>query len=262
MKVCTLVSGSSGNSTYISDGTTSVLVDAGVTGKRIEAELAAIGVSPTDIDAIFITHEHVDHIAGIGVLARRYGIPIFANYRTMCWLKYYKKVEKIPEERLVVFENDTELEFKTLKVRPFSIPHDAADPVGYRFTSGGVSVAVSTDIGEVTDNIKRNVKGCAVVVLEANHDVEMLKKGPYTYLLKKRILGDHGHLSNDVSASFARELAENGTETIILGHLSAENNTPELALKTVRQGLEGQETACACRVLLAPRHSHGEIITC
>ena len=262
MIICTLVSGSSGNSTYVSDGTTSVLVDAGVPGKRIEEELADIGADPHGLGGVFVTHEHIDHVAGVGVMARRYGIPVVANYRTMCSLKYYKKVDKIPPERLIVFENDEDFQFGTLTVHPFSIPHDAADPVGYRFTSGGVSVAVSTDIGNITDKVRNGVLGCKAVVLEANHDVGMLKTGPYPYELKKRILGDRGHLSNEISAAFARELAENGTKTVILGHLSSENNTPELALSTVKQGLsEGNPLSC-CEVILAPRYSHGKVIVC
>lgn len=262
MRLCTLVSGSSGNSTYISDGRTSVLVDAGVTGKKIEQELEDIGVSGEKLDAILVTHEHIDHVAGVGVLARKYGIPVFANRATMTWLDLNGYFKRIMPEKLMVFENDRDFVCGSLLVRAFSTPHDAVDPVGYRITSGGVSVAVSTDIGEVTENVRKNTLGCAAVVLEANHDVDMLKKGPYPYPLKKRILGDHGHLSNGNSAVFARELAEKGTKTIILGHLSLENNTPETAFKTVDEVLGGENAPNGCRLILAPRHSHGEMITC
>lgn len=262
MKLCTLVSGSSGNSTYISDGTTSVLVDAGVPGKRIECELSAIGVEPGSIDAVLVTHEHIDHVAGVGVIARRYHIPVYANRGTMLAMTAAGILDRIMPEDLLVFENNTDFICGTLRVRPFSIPHDAADPVGYRFTSGGVSVAVSTDIGEITPCIRENTLGCRAVLLEANHDVVMLKNGPYPYPLKKRILGENGHLSNDNSALFACELAKSGTETIILGHLSKENNTPELALETVTKGLESGGLLQNCRVVLAPRYYHGEPVIC
>ncbi len=263
MKICTLVSGSSGNSTYISDGKTSVLVDVGVTGKKIEEELAGIGVKGEELDAILVTHEHIDHVCGVGVVARKYGIPVYANLATMKWLDSNGYFKRIMPENLIVFENDSDFMCGTLLVHSFSTPHDAIDPVGYRFTSCGVSVAVSTDIGEITENVRKNTLGCAAVVLEANHDVEMLKNGPYPYPLKKRILGDHGHLSNSNSAIFARELAENGTKTIILGHLSNENNTPEIAYKTVESVLGNEKNAPnGCRLLLAPRHSHGEMVIC
>lgn len=262
MRLCTLVSGSSGNSTYISDGTTSVLVDAGLTGKRIEEELAGIGVSGKELNAIFVTHEHNDHITSVGVLARRYGIPVFANRATMEYLDSAGILNRIMPENLIVFENNVSFICGTLVVKAFPIPHDAADPVGYRFTSGDVSVAVSTDIGEITDDIRAGTAGCAAVVLEANHDIEMLKNGPYPYPLKKRILGSHGHLSNVSSADYACELAGKGTKTIVLGHLSEENNVPELAFETVKNELEKRGLLESCNVMLAPRYSHGEMIVC
>ncbi len=262
MKLCTLVSGSSGNSTYISDGTTSVLVDAGLTGKRIEEELSSIGVSAKELSAVFVTHEHNDHITSVGVIARRYGIPVYANRGTMKYLDAAGMLNRIMPENLIVFENNKSFLCGTMTVKAFPIPHDATDPVGYRFTSGGVSVAVSTDIGEITDDIREGTKGCAAVVLEANHDIEMLKTGPYPYPLKKRILGRYGHLSNVSSADYACELAEEGTETIILGHLSKENNLPELAFETVTKELKKRGLLEKCSVMLAPRYSHGELIVC
>ena len=262
MRVCTLTSGSSGNSTYVSDGRTSVLIDAGLPGKRIEEQLDGIGVSGRDIDAIFVTHEHDDHITGVGVLARRFDIPVYANRATMEYLDSMGKLNRIMPEKLIVFENNVSFICGTFVVKAFPIPHDAADPVGYRFTSGSVSVAISTDIGVITEDIRQGTLGCSVVLLEANHDVEMLRNGPYPYPLKKRILSDHGHLSNEVSASYACELAQNGTKTIILGHLSEENNRPELAFEAVTKGLKEKDLLDSCRVILAPRYSHGEMITC
>ena len=230
MKFCSLYSGSSGNSIFIGSEKAKILIDAGLPGKKIDEALKQIGQNPSDIDGIFITHEHIDHIKGVGVLSRKYDIPIFANVKTWCAMK--DKLGDIKDSNMKVFENDRSYSLGDLIIRPFSISHDASDAVGYNFYAENEKMSIATDIGMITDNIRRHLYKSKLVVLESNYDPNMLMMGSYPYSLKKRVMSDTGHLSNEDAAKFCIDLVKEGTERILLAHLSKENNFPELAYET------------------------------
>lgn len=233
MKFCSIASGSSGNCIYAGSSSASVLVDAGISGKRIEAGLNEIGQTTKDLSGILVTHEHSDHIKGLGVLARRYEIPIYATKGTAGALRRMTQVGKIPEELLVEIEADREFTVGDLLVRPFAISHDAAEPVGFRISHNGKSCAVATDMGCYDDYIKENLKKLDVLLLESNHDLRMLQAGRYPYYLKKRIMGDQGHLSNESCGQLLCGLLHDQMKAVFLGHLSQENNYEALAYETV-----------------------------
>ncbi len=226
IRFISLISGSSGNASFISDGKTNLLVDCGMSGAKLKQALNSIDVLPESIDALLITHEHIDHTRGAGVISRRYNIPVFATAGT------HRNMDagKLADENINVVTNGTSFELGDIAVTPFSIPHDAAEPVGYTFNISGERCAVATDIGRMNNTILDAVRGCKSVILESNHDIEMLRCGSYPFPLKQRILGEFGHLSNDVAAKTALELVKSGTEHIMLGHLSQENNRPEIAM--------------------------------
>ena len=236
MDFAPLFSGSSGNATYVRIQDTRLLVDAGVSGARIAAELKKLDVAPDMLDALLVTHEHADHIAGIGVLSRRYHLPVYATQGT--WEAMAGKVGAIDPANRRVIPAGQDFYLNQVEVTPFPIPHDAAEPVGYAFAAQGIKVAVATDLGHLSDSWMDPLEGGDLLLLESNHDVEMLKAGRYPYELKRRILGRKGHLSNEDAARAAQELAARGVKRILLGHLSRENNFPELAYRTVAQCLE------------------------
>ncbi len=231
-----LCSGSSGNASYLEAGGVRLLVDAGVTAKRLREMMALIDISPEGLDAILITHEHSDHVSGIGVLSRKYDIPIYAAAE--CWENMPKSVGEIATKNIRVFEPDRDFYLKQLCVHPFSTPHDAAHAVGYTFVHGGKKLSIMTDIGHVSSRMIDAVADSDLILLEANHDVDMLKAGSYPYPLKMRILSSHGHLCNEDAGLVLQKLHDRGVKNAILGHLSEENNTPELALVTVQSMLE------------------------
>lgn len=248
MDIFSLRSGSRGNASLVSGGNTKLLVDCGVSGKSVTSALADVDVYPDDISAIAVTHEHIDHIAGIGVMMRRYHIPVWANAAT--WAAMESQVGKIDKSLVNIFDNDSSFEIGEIGVKPFSIPHDAADPVGYSFMCGDEKVAVATDIGELKKDLFEAIRGSKTVLLESNHDVNMLEIGKYPPQLKRRIRGKLGHLSNDDAGRAAEFLVRLGTERIILGHLSEENNYPELARQTVICVLNDAGIKCGRDVLL------------
>lgn len=233
MKLCSISSGSSGNCIYIGSETTSVLIDTGISGKRIEAGLNEIDRKSEDIDAILLTHEHSDHIRGLGVLARRYGIPIYTTIGTIEAIKDMTALGKIPPDLLHIIEADRDFEIGDLTVSPFRIYHDAADPVGYRVACGKKSAAVATDMGHYDDYIVSHLQKLDVLLLESNHDIHMLEVGRYPYYLKRRIMGDLGHLSNETAGQLLSECLHDDMRQIFLGHLSHENNYEALAYETV-----------------------------
>lgn len=241
LKLCPLRSSSKGNATIVFDKNTKILVDCGISGKALEECMNAAGVSPEIIDAIVITHEHSDHIKGVGIVSRKYNLPIYANART--WQAMGTQLGKISEENKRVFETGRNFYINDIAVNTFHTSHDAAESVGYIFERNTEKVAIATDMGRLTEEILATICGSHTALIEANYDENMLDIGPYPYELKRRIKGSCGHLCNDVSAQLARFLAENGTEKIILGHLSEENNFPQLALKTVENSL-AECTAC------------------
>ncbi len=234
MRLCSIASGSSGNCIYVGTDTTHLLVDAGVSGKKTEAGLKSLGISPKDLDGILVTHEHADHIAGVGVLARRYELPIYASKGTIAAIRNCSSVGTIDKDLFVPIKADKKFAIKDITVNPMSISHDAAEPVAYRFGYGSQKVAVCTDLGVFNDYTVECLKGMDALLLEANHDVNMLQVGPYPYYLKQRILGDRGHLSNENSGRLLSRVLHDKMQTILLGHLSKDNNVPELAYEAVR----------------------------
>ena len=228
MIFCPLYSGSSGNCLFVQYGATRLLIDAGKSGKMIDEALDMIGVDGNTIDAILITHEHIDHISGAGVLCRKHKIPVYAT--EMTWNAMDAKVGKIPPELRRTFDTFSDFYIGDVGVVPFSIPHDAADPVGYRLWGGGLSIATATDLGHFPRSVRDAVAGSSLVLLESNHDPDMLRHNDhYNERLKQRILGNRGHLSNAACADALLQIVESGTKNVILGHLSGENNTPSLA---------------------------------
>ncbi len=239
LKFCSLNSGSNGNASYVAAGDTSLLIDAGLSGKAITGALDAIGVLPESLSGILVTHEHIDHIRGVGALSRKYRIPVYANEAT--WEKMHRVVGEIAPPLRRVFETDYDFYVGDLAVMPFAIPHDAAEPVAFRVYAGGRSVAVATDMGHVPKSALRQLAGADLVLLESNHDVEMLNHNErYSLHLKQRILGSRGHLSNVTCAETLMRLYETGVSKALLGHLSQDNNTPELAMRTVTETLSAQ----------------------
>ena len=211
-----------------------MLIDAGISGKRIENGLNSIDLKTADMQGILITHEHIDHIAGLGVIARRYGIPMYATGETVDAILHTKTVGKIDEALFQVIESEREFTIGDLTIEPVSISHDAADPVAYKIKNEEKTAAVVTDLGTYDENMIDKIKNLDVLLLEANHDVHMLQVGSYPYPLKQRILGKKGHLSNELSGQLLGEVLHDHFNTVILGHLSKENNYAELAYETVR----------------------------
>ena len=229
MRLCTFASGSKGNCCLISVGNKNFLVDAGISMKRICAHLSACSLSPVDLDGIFITHQHSDHISGLAMFTKHHCVPVYAPRSTAAYLRMSLSCK---EELINVFPVDSELDIDGVKISSFATSHDTEESAGYRFR-GEKTFAIATDTGIITDNILGGLAGADVVVIESNHDVEMLKYGPYPYPLKQRILSSRGHLSNGECGKLAQYLADNGTEYIVLAHLSRDNNTPKKAFDTV-----------------------------
>jgi len=234
MKLCSIASGSSGNCIFAGSDTTSLLIDTGISGKRIEEGLCEIGHTTREVDGILITHEHSDHISGLGVVARRYGIPIYATQGTRKAILNSKSVGEIPTELFVDIWPDADFVIGDITVSPISISHDAAQPTAYRVRQGRKTMAVMTDLGRFDSYIIENLQNVDLILLEANHDVHMLQAGTYPYYLKQRILGERGHLSNELSGQLLSQVLHDNLKTVILGHLSKENNYEQLAYETVR----------------------------
>lgn len=249
IRFCPIYSGSSGNSTYFGAGDVNLLVDAGLPGKHIVSGLQAVGVDPQALDGILVTHEHTDHVAGVGVLARRFSVPIYAT--TPTWAAMEKKIGAIPPKLIREITPDTDFYIGAVGITPVPIPHDAASPVGYHFSCHGHNAATFTDLGYIPTHVLDAASDCEVLLIESNHDVEMLRNGPYPYDLKQRILSRKGHLSNETCAQALVKLLERGVRNAYLGHLSADNNDPSLALQTVKSALmaagaqEGRDFAVA-----------------
>ena len=233
-RLCSIASGSSGNCVYVGSDATHLLVDVGISGKRTESGLKELGLTGRDIDGILITHEHADHINGLGVLARKYEIPIYATAGTIKALKSCNGLGDLDYSLFHEVWEDRKLTLKDLTINPMRISHDAVQPVGYRISYGSKKVAVCTDLGVYNDYTVECLKGMDALLLEANHDVNMLQVGPYPYYLKQRILGEKGHLSNENSGRLLCRILHDGLQTVVLGHLSKENNLPELAYESVR----------------------------
>ncbi len=238
VKLCTLCSGSSGNAVYVEADETKILIDCGIAGKAASDRLCSIGVDPSELSAILVTHEHIDHIRGVGVMSRRFNLPIYASAGT--WNGMIETIGNISHEKIHYIAADTPFSVGDAVIFPFATSHDANESLGFTVSNGKKCVSLATDLGTVDKYIYDNVKGSDLMVLEANHDEQMLKYGPYPARLKQRISSDWGHLSNKLCGALCgRLLSEDGSEKkIILGHLSNENNTPAKAFDTVKRSVE------------------------
>ena len=234
MDLCSLASGSSGNCIFVGTDRTSLLIDVGVSAKLAENGLHTIGRTLKDIDGILITHEHSDHIRGIGVAARKIGVPIYGTEGTIRAIKRSRSLGKIDESLYRVISADAPFMVGDMEVVPFETSHDAAQPVAYRINTERKSAAVVTDLGTFGDYIVGHLQGLDAILLESNHDVRMLQAGAYPYYLKQRILSNHGHLSNENAGRLLCRILHDNMKHIYLGHLSQENNYEALAYETVR----------------------------
>ena len=218
MRLCSIASGSSGNCIYAGSEHTHLLVDTGISKKKIEEGLRELDVKGEELSGILITHEHSDHIQGLGVFCRRYAVPIYATRGTIEGIKSYKSLGVLPEELLHIIETDKDFTLGDISVHPFAISHDAKEPCGYRMNCQDKSVAVATDLGTYDSYIIENLKGLDAVLLEANHDIHMLEAGPYPYPLKRRVMGDRGHLSNELSGRLLCDILHDNLKSVVLWH--------------------------------------------
>jgi phosphoribosyl 1,2-cyclic phosphodiesterase len=234
IQLCVLASGSRGNATFFSDGATRILIDAGLSGKEIERRLATHHIDPAALDGILVTHEHNDHIQGVGVLSRRFKLPVYISDATYAAAAHL--LGKL--HRRVPFCCGQGFAINQIAVHPFSTSHDAADPAGFTLQSNGCKIGFATDLGIITHMVRRHLQGCDALVLEANHDPEMLIDGPYPWPLKQRIKGRSGHLSNTDTRDLIRDLCHARLRHIIFAHLSEQNNTHRKLLGAVRAEVE------------------------
>lgn len=238
MRFTSIASGSSGNCTYIGSDNTHILIDAGVSKKRIEEGLKSLDLTLSDISAIFVTHEHTDHIAALHTILKKFDIPIYATGGTIQGIKASDKKAEMVNSRFVQVMADKEVMVGDMKINPMTISHDANEPCGYTVFVGDKKIGVATDLGCYNDYTVDRLSDCDSLLLEANHDIRMLQTGPYPYQLKARILGDKGHLCNEKSGELLSKLINNKLQGVFLGHLSKENNLPELAYEAVRVELQ------------------------
>lgn len=254
MKFCSLASGSSGNCQYIEYKNTRILIDAGLSGKKIEEQLNNIEVDPSTIDAIFVTHEHIDHIKGVGILSRRYHIKVFSNQETLQAM--LPTVKKLNSEKIFLFENEKPFLFQDLHISPISTFHDCRKGCGF-VIRGNQKISLLTDTGWINTEAMEAIADSALYYLESNHDYEMLMNGPYSWALKQRILSTHGHLSNENAGEVLAKVLKRQKEIVLLGHLSGDNNLPRLAARTVRDALANKNIMEGTDYIMevAPRHS-------
>lgn len=238
VRLCTLSSGSSGNAVFVEADGTKILIDCGIAGKAAQQRLCSIGVDPSELSAILVTHEHVDHIRGVGVMSRRFNLPIYASVGT--WNAMIESIGTVDSEKIHYIAADEPFAIDEAIVFPFATSHDANESLGFTVSNGHKNVSLATDLGVADKYIFNNVKNSDLLVLEANHDEQMLMNGPYPYMLKKRIFSDSGHLSNKACGALCgRILTERGEgKQILLGHLSQDNNTPAVAFETVKRSIE------------------------
>lgn len=241
MELTSLASSSEGNSIFVGTKNTKVLVDCGISAKRIENSLKELGMKASQMDAILVTHEHSDHIKGLGVMARRYGIPMFATSGTIDAMLSSGKIGEVSHDLFYGVEADRSFTLGDMIVNPTRISHDAAEPVCYSFEADDVKASIATDLGDYDDYIIEKLKDSNILFVEANHDVNMLQVGRYPYYLKQRILGSKGHLSNDRCACLLNDVISDCTSHVYLGHLSKENNYAQLAYETVKTELKMQD---------------------
>ncbi len=265
MKLMTIASGSSGNSCFVGNDDTTILVDVGITMKAIENGLNTIDLTCKDVDAIVITHEHIDHVKALGVISRKHNIPIYATYGTIDGLMTMKSLGVFDYNLLRPIKNNSIFNVGSITVNTQSISHDTNDPVCYSFEADKKKVAIATDLGKYDNMIIDFLSECDAMVIEANHDIRMLEANPvYPYVLKKRILGDRGHLCNEASGRLIREVLNDHIKYVALGHLSDKNNYPELAFEAVKHELSDNPFSSDVRdfgLCVARRSEPGDLIT-
>ena len=220
-----------GNCLYVESENTKLLIDAGVSLKKIEKGLETLNISPSSLDGILVTHEHSDHIQSLGNLSKKFNLPVYANSETFDNMS--KQTDKISAENIKKFKVAEKFEIKDLEINPFSIPHDAANPCGFNISNNSDKISIATDIGHMTNDILKQLEDSKFILLESNYDTEVLKYSKYPYLLKQRIAGPNGHLSNEIASKVINYLLQGNLKTAMLGHLSKESNFPELAYQTV-----------------------------
>ena len=238
MRVMSIASGSSGNCIYVGTDHTHLLIDAGISCKKVNEGLKELGLTGEDITGVLVTHEHADHIGGLGVFLRKYKTPVYTAEETIRQIYGYKNIGKLPEGCFHPIEAGGKFSVGDIDVESLPISHDAARPLAYRMDCGSSSAAVVTDLGYYDQTLVEHPQGLDAILLEANHDLRMLEVGPYPYYLKRRIAGSHGHLSNEASGQFLNELLHDRMKKVLLGHISKENNMAALALETVRTEIE------------------------
>lgn len=254
-KCGSLYSGSSGNSFFIQSDNTNILVDVGVSAKKITESLIELEHSIEKIDAILITHEHIDHTKGLSILSSKYNIPVYANQKT--WDALSKHREKISPNNIKIFNNLEDFYIGELKISPFSVSHDAADPCGFNIYYNNKKISIATDIGQINENTLNSLKNSSFLFLESNYDPNILKMSSYPYLLKQRIAGNKGHMSNITAGKVLQQIADNNLRNVLLIHLSKENNFPELAYETVQEQLNGLSNIP--NIVVAPRNNPSQI---
>ena len=259
-KFCSLYSGSSGNSLFIETQNTKLLIDAGVSSKKIENALNDINIDPSTLDGILVTHEHIDHVQGLGTLSKKFDLPVFVNQETLDAMP--KQKDKISEKNVKTFKISDRFEIGDLEIKPFSIPHDAANPCGFNIWKDNKKISIATDIGHMTNPILKSLEESLFIMLEANYDPEVLRCSPYPFTLKSRIAGPTGHLPNEMAGKTISHLLKSGLKNAMLGHLSKQSNFPELAYKTVVDELISNNYNEDCISLsVASRDNHSKIIT-
>lgn len=255
---CSLYSGSSGNCSIVITNNTRILIDAGESSKKIVEALKQINIEPSSIDAILITHEHSDHIKGLGIFSKNYNIPVYANSET--WAAMSKQKEKIEQNNIKLFSFN-KFTIGDVEINPFPIPHDAANPCGFSIIHENKKMSIATDIGHINQEIINNLTNSSFLLLEANYEPEILKCSSYPYMLKERIKGPNGHLSNTDAGKAISYLMDYGLKDVMLGHLSKENNFPELAYKTVVEELMNKNiNENSVNLSVAKRYEVGPII--
>ena len=260
LNFCSLYSGSSGNSLFVETQNTKLLIDAGVSSKKIEKALEDLEIEPSSLDGILITHEHSDHVQGLGTFSKKFDLPVFVNQETLDAMP--KQKDKISSNNIKTFKIADKFSIGDLDIKPFSIPHDAANPCGFNIWNKDKKLSIATDIGHMTNNILKQLEESLFVMLEANYDPEVLRCSSYPFPLKTRIAGPTGHLSNEIAGKTISYLLKSGLKNAMLGHLSKESNFPELAYQTVVDELIGN--SCfndgSLGLSVASRDSHSELL--
>ena len=258
LNFCSLYSGSSGNSLFVETQNTKLLIDAGVSCKKIETALNDININPSSLDGILVTHEHIDHVQALGTLSKKYDLPVFVNQETLDAMP--KQRDKISDKNIKLFKVNDNFEIGDLKIHSFSIPHDAANPCGFSLYKDDKKISIATDIGHMTNSILKNLEESLFVLLEANYDPEILRCTSYPFSLKSRIAGPTGHLSNEIAGKTISYLLQSGLKNAMLGHLSKESNFPELAYQTVVDELISNNNENKLSLSVASRDNHSKII--